>query len=89
MEPSIIGDVVISNISSETFLQTVSEVGQIGIWLQTLGIIVILWIIFQIISLIMTWNKMKLLNSLMSDLKRIETKIDKKLNIIDKKLSRK
>jgi hypothetical protein len=88
MDPTIVGDVVISNISSETFLQTISEVGQIGLWLQTLGVIVVLWLIFQIISLIITWNKMKMLNKMMNDLKRLETKIDRKLNAIDKKLSR-
>lgn len=89
MDPTILGDVVISNISSDAFLQTVAEVGQIGNWLQALGVIVILWIIFQIISLIITLKKMKRLNLIMTHLERLETKMDRKLNVIDKKLSKK
>jgi len=88
MDPSIVGDVIISNISSDTFLQTISEVGKIGNWLQALGIIVILWIIFQIVSIIITLKKMKRLNIIMTHLERLETKIDRKLNAIDKKLSK-
>jgi len=90
MDPITSGavDIGIANISSDTLVSAASEIGRVGTWLQALGIIAILWIIFQIVSLVLTLNKIKILNKVMDDLRRIELKIDRKLNMIDKKLGR-
>ena len=53
------------------------ELGKIGLWLQTLGILVVLWLTFQIIALIVNRKKRKALYSIKEDLLRIEKKIDK------------
>lgn len=57
----------------------VIQLGQIGLWLQALGIIVILWIIFQIIAVIVNRKKRKTLYAIKEDVERIEKKIDRLL----------
>ena len=63
----------------ETLTDVIFEVGRIALWMQTLGIIVVFWIIFEIIALIVNRKKRKALYSIKSDLARIEKKIDKLL----------
>ncbi|MEK6917969.1 MAG: hypothetical protein AABW51_03400 [Nanoarchaeota archaeon] len=57
--------------------ELVAEVGKLGSWLQAIGIIVIVWLIFQIISLIVNLKKKKLLEKISEDIKRLEKKIDR------------
>jgi cell division protein FtsX len=59
--------------ASDVFL----ELGKIGNWIQAVGIIVILWIIFQIIILINNRIRRKKLYSIEERLESIEKKIDK------------
>jgi len=37
----------------------ITQVGQIALWMQALGIVIILYLIFQTISLILNWRRMK------------------------------
>lgn len=71
----VVGDVV--NISSEVLYTAFLEVGKIALWLQTLGILIILWFTFQIIALIINRKRRKVIYSIKKDLVRIEKKIDK------------
>lgn len=89
MDAALVGDVIISNISSEAFLETVSEVGRIGNWMQALGIVVILWLIFQVFNVVALWHKLRLLASMQENLNRLELKMEKKLDEINKKISKK
>ena len=73
------------NISAETLQSMVVEVGQLGTWLQTIGIVIILWIFFQIISLVLSIKKKKVIDAIKEDLIRIEKKIDKLGKVINKK----
>ena len=57
----------------------ITEIGQIGLWIKAVGLIFILWVIFQIIALIVNRKKRKALYKISSDLERIESKIDKLL----------
>lgn len=56
------------------------ELGKLGLLLQALGVVVIAWIIFQIISLIINRKRMKEIYTIKKDMKRIEGKIDKILS---------
>ncbi len=56
------------------------SVGQIGLWLQALGVIVILWIIFEIVSVTYNHRRMKEVYKIKEDMVRIESKIDNLLN---------
>jgi FtsZ-interacting cell division protein ZipA len=73
----IAGDVI--NVA-DVPIEVISEIGKIGNWLEALGIIVILWIIFQAISLWTNRKRMKEIYLIKEDMKRIESKIDKILN---------
>jgi hypothetical protein len=64
----------------EEIVDIIAYIGKIGLWLQALGAIVILWIIFQIISWMYNRRRMKEIYSIKKDINRIEKKIDKILN---------
>ena len=55
----------------------ITEIGSIALWLQTLGIIVVLWIIFEIIAFWFNRKRMQEVYKIKHDMKRIERKIDK------------
>ena len=59
-----------------------SRIGQIGLWLQALGVVVVLWIIFEIIALTYHRKRMKEIYKIKEDMGRIEGKIDR---ILEKK----
>ncbi len=60
-------------------LEIFESILSIGVWIKTVGAFIILWIIFHIVSLIVTRKKMKELYQIKHDMKRIERKIDKLL----------
>lgn len=73
------------NVSTEYIPEIVFEIGKIALWLQTLGVIVILWIIFQSITLFFNRKKRLAIYSIKDNLKRVEEKVDKLIKKIDKK----
>ena len=52
------------------------HVGQIGLWMQTIGIVAILWPMFEIASLMYHRKRMKEVYGIKKDMVRIEGKID-------------
>lgn len=64
---------------SDVVTGLVVEVGKIGLWLQTLGIIIVLWIAFQIWNFIINRKRIKLIEKMEKKVDRIEEKIDKLL----------
>ena len=66
----------------ENLVDVALELGRIGIWIQAIGLVVILWIIFEIILLINNRIRRKRLYAIEKRLERIEKKID---SIIRKK----
>ena len=57
-----------------------ADLGTVGLWLQAVGIVVILWIIFQIIAYIYNRRRMREIYNIKKDMIRIERKIDKILH---------
>jgi len=55
----------------------VASLGKIDLWLQAVGIIVIIWIIFYIVDLFINVRRMKEVYRIKDDMKRIERKIDR------------
>ena len=55
----------------------VIELGKIGTWLQAVGLIIILWLIFQAIGIYLNRKRRKLLGRIDERLKVIEGKIDR------------
>ena len=52
------------------------EVGSLAKWLQALGLILVIWITFNIISIFINIKRRKLLIKITHDLTRIEHKLD-------------
>ena len=55
------------------------QLGNIALWLQALGIVVVLWIIFQLINFFINRKRMKELYTIKADMKRMEGKLDRLL----------
>lgn len=68
---------MVENVLIESSVQLVSEVGKIGILLQTLGIVVILWLIFEIVAFFINRKRLAEVYKIKKDMIRIESKIDK------------
>ena len=65
------------NISGDTLGEAALEFGKVGRWMEAIGLIIILWIGFQIVSLIINILKKRNLSAIKEDLSRIEKKVDK------------
>ena len=62
-----------------SLIDIVSQVGTLALWLQALGGIVILWIIFQGFGFYYNLRRFKKVESIQEDMKRMEKKLDKLL----------
>ena len=57
--------------------QILVQLGQIGLWLSAVGVIVILWIIFQFVNFLINHKRIKEVYKIKDDMKRMENKLDK------------
>lgn len=55
----------------------VVELGQVGLWIQAVGLVVILWIIFQAITMYYNRKRRSILVEINERLKKIELKLKK------------
>ena len=53
-----------------------AQVGRLGSWLQALGMVVILWLFFEIVAFLINRKRMKEIYAIKEDVVRIEKKID-------------
>lgn len=53
--------------------------GKIGLWIQALGIVVVLWIVFQLVNFFINRRRMKEIYTIKDDMRRMEGKLDKLL----------
>ena len=65
------------NASAKQIVTLAAQVGRIGLWLQAIGAVVVIWIIVQIINFLMYRKRMQEIYNIKKDMKRIEGKIDK------------
>ncbi|MAH03542.1 hypothetical protein CMI39_02015 [Candidatus Pacearchaeota archaeon] len=65
------------NVSAGVLSSTILEIGKVALWLQAFGVIIVLWIIFQIVLIINDRKKRRLIYSIKKDIIRIEKKLDK------------
>ncbi len=70
------------NSTTELMPQILVELGQLGIWLQAIGVIALLWLIFNIVSLIVNLGRKKELERIRHNIIRVEKKVD---NLLRKK----
>ncbi|MDP3881425.1 MAG: hypothetical protein Q8Q31_00920 [Nanoarchaeota archaeon] len=55
----------------------ITQLGQIGLWLQAIGLVIIIWIVMQVVSYLMNRKRMREVYNIKKDMKRIEAKIDR------------
>ena len=65
------------SISAENATELISKIGNVGLWLQTIGVLAIIWLILSLINWIINARRISLLHKIMEDMKRIEVKIDR------------
>lgn len=65
------------NITAEAASTIITEVGRIGLWLQALGVIAVLWVGFQTYNLVMANRRKHTLKDIKDSLNRIERKINR------------
>ena len=53
------------------------ELGQIGLWIQAVGLVVVLWITFEAITMYYNRKRRLLLMNINNRLKSVESKINK------------
>jgi hypothetical protein len=63
--------------STETLTNILVELGSVGLWLQAIGAIILVWIIFQIVSWILNHKRLKRLDRLEKKIENVDKKLDK------------
>lgn len=70
---------VVENIASES-LDLLSKLGYVALWLQALGIILIVWIVAEAFAFYYNRKRLQEVYNIKRDMKRIEGKIDRILS---------
>ncbi len=73
---------VVNSTSSDPLAEVVLSLGRIALFLQAIGVIVFLWIVYHIVALYFNRKRRLHLESIENKVARIERKVDK----ISKKL---
>lgn len=69
------GDVGEGIVNASTNVLT--EVGKIGNWLQAIGAVIVIWIVFQVVNFLINRKNHNTIKDLKKDVERLEKKIDK------------
>jgi biopolymer transport protein ExbB/TolQ len=65
------------DVAGNNLTAVVAEVGSVLLWMQALGIILMLWIVFEIVTLYFNQKRMHEVYKIKEDMARIEGKIDR------------
>ncbi len=60
-----------------TLEEIVLALGQVGLWIQAVGILVIIWLVVQFITMYFNRRRRLLLEEINQRLKRVESKLNK------------
>jgi len=58
-------------------VDVLAQIVELGLWLKTIGAVVILWIIFQAVNFFINRRRLKEIYRIKGDMKRMEGKLDK------------
>ena len=58
-------------------VDVLAQIVELGLWLKTIGAVVILWIIFQAVNFFINRRRLKEIYKIKGDMKRMEGKLDK------------
>jgi hypothetical protein len=65
------------SLPGETALEIATSLGSIAIWLKTLGLLAIIWIVLTVANWLMNRKRLKEVYEIRKDMVRIEGKLDK------------
>ncbi|MBI2632575.1 hypothetical protein HYW75_06220 [Candidatus Pacearchaeota archaeon] len=68
-----------TDMVNEEIVNLLAKIGTLGSWLQAIGIVILLTIIFQIIAFILNRKKLRELEKIREELSRVKNKLDKLL----------
>ena len=72
------GAVIESTINASEYIPDfILDAAKVVKWFQAVGIIVLIWLAFQIAFFIFNYKKRKYMKRLIADLERLEKKVDK------------
>ena len=54
----------------------IARMGEIALWLQAVGVIIVIWIAFLIVNFIINRKRIKEIYKIKDDMKRMEKKLD-------------
>lgn len=60
-----------------TLEEIVLSLGQVGLWIQAVGLLIVLWIVVQSITMYFNRKRRLLLEEINQRLKRVESKLNK------------
>ena len=67
------GVINVTEVPADIILQ----LGKIGLWLQAIGAVILIWIVAEIVSFFINRKRLKEIYKIKEDMNRIEGKIDK------------
>lgn len=67
------------NSTTDVASELIRVLGSLGLWLQAIGGVIVLWLAFQVIAWVLNRKRLKRLDSLTARLDTIEKKLDKAL----------
>jgi hypothetical protein len=65
------------NLTEKATIELIEKIGSIGHWLQAIGAILVIWVIFQVASFIIERKRLKTLKEIALRLEKIEKKLNK------------
>lgn len=68
---------MVGELPADTLLQVLETLGSVALWLQALGVIVLIYIIWSFVSYFQNRKRLKELYKIKGDMHRIEEKIDR------------
>ncbi len=67
---------IITGVTDTIPFDLISSIGALGKWLQALGIVIVITIVFQVITFFLNRRRLKEIEVIKKDMARIEGKID-------------
>ncbi len=63
-------------LSPDIAAEITAKLGEIGLWLQAVGLLVILWLAWYIVMIVLNRKRLKAIYQIEKNMKRIEKKLD-------------
>ena len=66
----------LEEVVNSTSIGLIKEIGQIALWLQAVGVLIIIWMIFMFVNFIINRKRMKEIYHIKSEMDKMDKKLD-------------